>query len=313
MDEFTQKDLQAIYEEVESQDVRGIDDFYEEFLDEMKNGHIPVGIKLPWPATHDIVRLRYEDVSVWAGINGHKKSTLISQVMLHAANDVPVGIMSFELTRQKVAALMCRQAACCMNVAEDYQHRFANWAIDKLWFYRCLGGADPLQVLGAARAMANRGCKLIVIDNLQFCRVTDDSERERKFMNELVSLASALKIHIALIHHVRKPHQSGDDYIPTKFDVKGSGSITDQAAQVFIVWHNKRRAEALRKQEYGIPLSDYDQKALEGTDQKLIVAKQRHAEFEGAIGLYNGGGRTFKKREKEADMYLDLSAPDKSN
>ncbi len=64
--------------------------------------------------------------------------------------------------------------------------------------------------------MAERGCKLIVIDNLQFTGVSDDIERERLWFNQVIGLASALKVHICIIHHVRKPDRGGDEYVPTR-------------------------------------------------------------------------------------------------
>jgi len=305
--DFTDEGLQKLYAEHESKSVTAVIDFYDDFMNEMEFGHLPIGLTLPWVETHQDVRLKEGDVSIWCGINGHRKSTLVSQVLLHAALDAPVGIMSFEMSLGKVAAMLCRQAAASDEPATEFIERFSAWSLGALWFYRCLGGAEPTQVLGAIRAMAAQGCKFIVIDNLQFCRVTDDSERERRFMNALVSIASALNIHIGLVHHVRKPPTGGDEYIPTKFDVRGSGSITDQASQVFIIWHNKRRAKIKNAMEHGAPLSDRDREVLDTQpDQRLIVAKQRHLPFEGTISLYDGKGRTFKKREKDKGLHLNF-------
>jgi twinkle protein len=82
-------------------------------------------------------------------------------------------------------------------------------------------------------------------------------------------------MHIHLIHHVRKGQD--EKSAPNKFDLKGSGSITDQVDNVFIVWRNK--AKALERQTNGV----VDESNF---DALLCCEKQRNGEWEGRFPLW---------------------------
>lgn len=306
VEDFTDKDLQSIYSQVEDLDVVGIESFSEDFLEHLESNPTQSGVCLPWSEVSDLVRLRPSEISVWAGINGHQKSTVLSQCLTYAAQHVKVGLASFEMPLVDTSKLMCQQSASSDHPPREYGERFIRWAKNRIYWYRVLGGVKPLQCLGAISAMAKRGCKVVAIDNLQFTGVTDDTERERLFFNQLVGLAEALKIHICVVHHVRKPERGGDEYVPTRFDVRGGGTITDQAHLLFIVWHNKLRKSALQKQEYRAQLTAREIEEVEnGSDLKLIVAKQRSSEFEGTINLYQTAGRSFKKSKNGQKLFIE--------
>jgi len=207
---------------------------------------------------------------------------------------------------ENLAVLMATQAAGTTSPPRDYVNRIMESLGRKLWFYDRLGSVPPLEILGAVHAMHQQGCRLIVVDSLSMCQVSDDMERERVFMAELTSLAKALNVHIALVHHVRKPQSGGDEYVPTRFDVKGSGSIVDLTQNLFLCWANKAKARVERKVELGMTLTDKEQEVLEQADQKLIVAKQRFAEFEGHINLWHHPSRQFcESKHRNSVPYLE--------
>ena len=304
--DFTDKDLQEIYRKSEAADVITIPQIENAFLSRIDGEPATRGYPLPWNETHDHVRLRVGEVSVWAGINGHKKSTIISQVALHISQIVPVGIASFEMKLEDTAYMMCKQAGAVDRPTPEFAKDFMKWSDDKIFLYRALGGVKPLEAIGAISAMADAGCKLVVLDNLQFCGVTEDIEKERLFVNQLVGLSDALKIHIAVVHHVRKPSTGGDEYVPTRFDVRGGGTIVDQAHLLFICWHNKAKVQVQMQKEKGFDVGDRGEKLLEQADFKLIVAKQRHAPFEGVIPLWEGKGQTFKRRDTQQNLRIEI-------
>lgn len=304
--DFTDDDLVEIYRKSEAADVVTITDIEEDFLARVRTSPQVLGYPLPWNETHEHVRLRTGEVSVWAGINGHKKSTVLSQVAIHIAKTTAVGIASFEMKLEDTALMMCKQAGAVDEPSEDFARDFMRWTDDRVYLYRALGGVTPLEALGAISAMADAGCKVIIVDNLQFCGVTDDIERERVFVNRLVGLSEALKVHIAVVHHVRKPQSGGDEYVPTRFDVRGGGTIVDQAHLLFICWHNKAKVQVMMQKERGIAVGERGEKLLEQADFKLIVAKQRHAPFEGVIPLYEGKGQTFKRRDTHQNLRIDI-------
>lgn len=304
--DFTDEKLFEIYRRSEAADILTIPQIRSEFLERVQSDPEEVGHPLPWSDTEHLIRLREGELSVWAGINGHKKSTIISQVAVHMAQHVKVGIASFEMRLSDTAHMMCKQAGATDKVTLDFAEDFLGWSEDRIYLYRALGGVLPLEALGSIGALADEGCKLVVVDNLQFCGVTDDIERERVFVNRLVGLADALNIHIAMVHHVRKPQSGGDEYIPTRFDVRGGGTIVDQAHVLFICWHNKKKAEYEKMQDMGIPLGEQGTEILKQPNFKLIVAKQRHAPFEGTINLWEGKGQTFKRQSGSGSVRVKI-------
>ena len=95
----------------------------------------------------------------------------------------------------------------------------------------------------------------------------------------------------------RKP-QSGDGTPPTKYDVRGSTAITDQAHNVVTVWANKAKAERLDKDANDI-------KALAEQDAVVSVEKQRNGPFEGRLKLWcdEGSFRFTDDRFSAIDPY----------
>jgi len=286
--DFEDSRVQAFLAEQESQAVERADVFHDEVVELFKRGDTQHGIKLPWAKTFDKVRLRDGEVSVWAGINGHMKSMLLGQVAMWAAQDVTIGVASFEMPVAATLRRMIQQAAGTSQPADGYINSFIRWAGDRMWFYNRLDSVPAARVLGCVLHMGDTlGCKLVVVDSLMMCGVTDDMERERKFMAQLTALAKSLKIHVALVHHVRKPAKGDDSYIPTRFDVKGNGAIVDLASTLFLCWNDKKKHEYRNTLETGGSLTDSERDEYENNaDQLLIVAKQRHGAFEGNIALW---------------------------
>lgn len=304
-EDFTNQELQAIFAKAESHAVRSIGEFTDQVLELIERPHEVRGIKLPWGKTHGLVRLRPKEASIWAGINGHRKTTLLNQVALWATREVPVGIASLEMPVEGLVKSMVTQAAGATSPTREFTTKLVQRLHRQMWFYDRIGSIPPIEALGAIHALSMAGCKLVVLDSLAMCRVTDDMERERLFMAELTSLAKALDIHIAVVHHVRKPQSGGDEFVPSRFDVKGSGAIVDIVQNLFICWANKARAEAERKVSLGYTLTDREQECLDKQpDQKLIVAKQRFAEFEGPISLWHHPSRQFVGDASGKPMHL---------
>lgn len=302
--DFTDQDLQAVLAKAEAHSLRPFDEFEAQVAERFANPGIQ-GLKLPWSKTHDLVRLAPKTVSIWAGINKHRKSTLLNQVALWATKQTKVGIASLEMPADMLSQMLVTQAAATDKPEPAYASEIFKAVGQKLWFYDRLGSVPPLEILGACHAMAQKDCGLIVLDSLSLCRVSDDMERERTFMSELTALAKALNVHIALVHHVRKPGQGGDEYVPSRFDVKGSGSIVDLCDQLFLCWANKAKAKAEYKQQLGMVLDEKETAVLDEADQRLIVAAQRYAPFEGQINLWHHQSRQFTAdKRREAVTYL---------
>lgn len=101
----------------------------------------------------------------------------------------------------------------------------------------------------------------------------------KAFITDLTQLAQDTGLHIHLVAHCRKPGTSGEAIPPTKYDIKGSSSISDQAANVVLVWWNKAKQEAMKK-------TNPDEEQAAKPDAMVIVDKQRHSGWEGKLAMW---------------------------
>lgn len=306
--DFSDRRVQEFLAKQESQDIRRADEFRDDVLELFDRGDSQDGICLPWSKTYGHIRLREGEVSVWAGINGHMKSMILGQVAMWAAKEVTVGIASFEMPVAATLRRMAQQASGSGQPAREFVSDFVTWAGGNMWFYNRLDSVPAARVLGCVLYMGESlGCKLVVVDSLMMCGVSDDMERERIFMAQLTSLAKCLKIHVALVHHVRKPQKGDDSYIPSRFDVKGNGAIVDLASTLFICWNNKKNREYANLIETGIGLSPEEIEEYENSaDQLLIVAKQRNGAYEGNIALWQHPSLQFTPTSDRRPMPFEI-------
>ncbi|WP_116364429.1 DnaB-like helicase C-terminal domain-containing protein [Parahaliea mediterranea] len=300
--DFSNIRVAEILAEAEAQDIDWLPAHRDRILERAANPRAMTGFCLPWGKTHDKVRLRPGELSVWGGFNAHNKTTLVSQVALNIAQFAPVGIASLEMELEDTAVLLGSLAAGVSTPAQQWVNEFLTWSDNRISIYDRLDAVKPEIALACVYHMAaNLGCKFIVLDSMMMCSVCDDSERERKFVSTLSGIAKMLKCHIALVHHMRKPPQKDESYIPNKFDFLGSSHITNLAMSVFICWHDKAKAEELEMAERtGDSVDD------EKPDQLLVVAKQRHGKFEGRINLWQHESRQFTGNNYRRAQHIEV-------
>lgn len=243
------------------------------------------GAKLPWAKTHDLIRCRPGEVSLWQGPNGHGKSQLLGQAAIgFAAQDEPVCVASFEMKPLANLRRMLRQVARNEQPSAAIAQRMVRWLDKRMWFYDQMGSVRPEMLYAVIRYCATKlGVKHMVIDSLMKCvRGEDDYNAQKDFVDMLCTLARDHDTHIHLVHHVRKGEN--EDRPPGKYDAKGSGSIIDQVDNIFTVWRNKPKERVVEKEtrDGGVVSEDTGAKP----DNLLICDKQRHGEWEGKIGLW---------------------------
>lgn len=222
--------------------------------------------------------VRSAEVSLWAGINGHGKSQFIGQV---AANQCKQGqkvcIASLEMPAHRLMARMTRQAYGSDMPGIDYIKGFHQWTNDRLWLYDHVGSSNPKTMTAIIRYARDKfGIDQFVVDNLT--KVVDGEDNynaQKDFVNSLCTVAHDTGVHIHLVAHVRKSKSEKEQ--PGKFDVKGAGSVTDLVDNVFIVWRNKGKEEAMRNGD------DFDPGE---PDTILQLEKQRNGETEGHYGFW---------------------------
>lgn len=286
--DYTDKELIEFIGMQESQSIGTTTDFAKEIGARIEHGRIIRGDQLPWSHTSEHVRFREGEVSIWAGMNGHKKSMLLGQVLMGMAQSVRVGISSFEMPVVDTMERMVYQAAGC-TPSKKFAQEWVEWGHEKMFFYDQLDTVPTERVLGSSFYMAKElGCKHIMIDSITKCGIpSGDKDAEKRFIDTLAAAAKALKVHIHLVSHVRKPSQGGEAYIPNKFDIRGAGELTDLVDNVFIVWADKKKESIAKKQAAHKALDASETEYLQNNpDQRLICCKQRHGAWEGTIGLW---------------------------
>ncbi|GAA4321856.1 DnaB-like helicase C-terminal domain-containing protein [Pigmentiphaga soli] len=249
--------------------------------------HRVTGAKLPWSCTHDNVRFRPGEVTLWAGENGSGKSQLLGFVTLAlAAQNERTCIASFEMAPIATLSRMLRQAATTDKPSREFAGRFASWTTGRLWIYDHRGRVLPQQLYAVLRYCADQlQMRHVIIDSLMKCvGGEDDYNGQKDFVHALTVLAADLQMHIHLVHHVRKGDDDREDKPRGKNAIKGSGSIVDQVDQAIIVWRNRPKERAVQQALHRG--KDVDVETAKKPDTLLLVEKNRHGEWEGRVPLW---------------------------
>ena len=268
-------DYAAQYDPTEKQFIKSAAQYGPELNARLFGPQVPKKPGTPFPTLGGDLEFRPGELTMWGGYNGHRKSMLTSQMALWwMAQGQKVCIASFEMQPVTTLQRMATQAARNPKPSEQYVGDWLMWLIGKMWIYDQQGSVHPQRVLNVARYFAGvlKGQHLVV-DSLMKCGIPEkDSDQLQWFMNELTAVAADTGLHIHLIHHVTKPEGQDEGVIPSKYGLKGTGNLSDQASNVLLIWQDKRR-------QHDPETPEHDPNAL------LIVAKQRNAEFEGKVRL----------------------------
>ena len=256
------------------------------------NGREPPGDPLPFQKTFGRFAFRAGETTLWFGINGHGKSALTGQVALKLAIDGrKVCLGSFEMPPERTIQRMVLQAAGNASPSVEFQGEFFSSLCGSIYIYDKTGRIDPHLLFAAVRYAADKkGVTHFFVDSLMKCvRGEEDYDGQKDFVHDVMAVGRETGVHMHLIHHVRKG--SDEKGIPSKFDAKGSGAITDQVDNVLCVWRNKaKEADDAKALEMGAVLT------AEGPDFLLICDKQRHGNWEGRWALW-GDRNTWHFRE----------------
>ena len=227
------------------------------------------GAYWPWDKMNDRgMRFRPGETTIYAGINGNRKSMLTTQIALHLMRqDQACLIASFEMSPRMTLKRMSCQAAGSRMPSEDYIKELSWWTDGRLWIYDHLGLCAPRQMLAIARyAVTELKVRHVFVDSLmKVVRGTDDYNGQKEFVNSLCALGLAHSAHMHLVAHARKGKNIADGI--DKWDIKGASEIADQVDNVCLV--NKA-----------------DDAASGEPNQWLDIAKQRNGEYEGKVGLH---------------------------
>lgn len=276
MNELKDVDFMEYVGNLESQYLVSLSDYKDQIKERFSGEVNDFGDTLPWNKTHSQFRLRPQEVTIWAGINGHGKSLVTSHVVASLLKYTTCLIASLEMPIAATGRRMVRQMVGTDNPTDSIIEKALHWTDDRLWVYDQLDSVETERIFGmVVYSMKVLGIKHIVIDSLMKCGINDDDYNGQKvFVDRLCWAAKTYGGHIHLIHHIRKTKSEED--IPDKFDVMGASALTNLVDNVILVHRNKAKEN---KDE-----EEIDEK--KDPDARLIVAKQRHGEWEGRIALW---------------------------
>jgi twinkle protein len=244
------------------------------------------GLLLPWKKTYDDIRLRPGETSIWAGVNGHGKSAVVSHIVGSlAARGVRCCVASMEYRTAQWLMHMNRQVAG-VGVPTEAFARHVNRELSKVMYAFDVAGRMKaeriLEVFGYARRRYET--ELFVIDNLTKCGLGDDDYPAQKaFIEALTDFARLTQTHVMVVAHMKKGET--EDKPSGKWGIKGSGGITDMADTVIEVWRNKPRERAIARA--ALPdATPLDEKFASQPDAMLLVHKQRATGKEPMVNLW---------------------------
>jgi twinkle protein len=225
-------------------------------------------------------------LSVWTGLNGGGKSTLLGQVLL---NDIDQGYgvcaYSGELPQRQFKYWVNLQASGIQYLdAKDTPagmipvldpkicRQIEEWYYDKFFLYDSEAIASGEEILKAFEMAVRRyGCRIFLIDNLMttYLGKGDIYEAQKAFTIQVKAFARKHNVHVHMVAHPRKveaPYDkaTGQKHVvrPTKMDISGTGDLTNLADNVYMVHR----------------VSDYEKEKdpeLEKTSNLLVVLKDR--------------------------------------
>jgi len=210
-------------------------------------------------------------------------SLVLGQVCAWSLDKTKWLIASMEMLPEATMERMAKQTSGNGKPSDSFLEKLLCWTDDRLWIYDQTDTVKTDRILAVIHYAANKlGVNHIVIDSLIKCGIKkDDLNGQSEFVDRLCWAAKKNMVHIHLVHHVRKGDKETN--IPDKFDVRGAGEITDLVDNVFIIHRNKSKEGKIRRKE---------EVSEDEPDTRLIVAKQRHGEWEGHFNLWFHPGST---------------------
>lgn len=228
-----------------------------------------------------LLEFRPGEVTVWAGYNGHRKSMFTGQVALDlCVQREKVLIASLEMLPARTLSRMAKQASGTAVPDHRWLEFFAEWTTGRLWMFDHLGHIKPETAMAVCRYFADKlkGTHVFIDSMMMVCESEESLDEQKRFMTDSVRMAKETGLHVHVVAHCRKP-STGDEKPPSKYDLRGSAAISDQADNVVTVWANKTKKAKLET-------NALDESALSQPDAIVSVEKQRNSRFEGKLMLW---------------------------
>lgn len=188
-------------------------------------------------------------VSVWSGLRGSAKSTILSQIALNAVNEGNVAIVySGELTDKNFMRWMNQQAAGHHTEPSQYegyyntpwkiQKQIAEWLGDKFFLYDNAYGNNFEQVIAKVEEKVEKTkADLVILDNLMAFNISTMGitkwDAQTAFVWRLHESAMKYNTHIAFVAHPKK----AQGFLRFN-DISGTADLGNAVDDAFIIHRN---------------------------------------------------------------------------
>lgn len=221
-----------------------------------------VGLLLPWGnhfGSSLPFRFRYGETTVWTGYNKHGKSEVLNHCIIDLcwqgdkALICSLEIQAPESYRKLIRMVMGRRDVCDRAERALFRERCLKPLAEKVWVYDHVGNAAVEDVLNVMLyAFQRYGCRQFVLDSLMKFEGLDGEgqdqwNRQRDFMNAIITFAARYHVHVHLVAHSKKPDKAGEAKIPRRYDISGSAYISNLPHNVIVIWRNRHKQDELEK------------------------------------------------------------------
>lgn len=283
--EEAQHKFSDIGERLVKQDVVKIEEFLADSFEAVVTPQEITGLETGIRRLDTMTRgLQNSDLIVLGGKPKHGKTSLALNIADHVATrDEPtaVAIFSLEMSKEAIGQrlLLARaRVSAWDSKSESYSSHLTRAVGDlketPIWVDDS-AILTPLEIKAKARRLKTaENIGLIIIDYLQLVTVPGaDSEYERisYASKSFKALAKELRVPVLVLSQFsRKTEERGGDMRPRDTDLKGSGSIEQDADLILFIYHPWQykglRIRLIGETEKQLPLENY---------AELIVSKQR--------------------------------------
>lgn len=215
------------------------------------------------------------NTSLWTGISGHGKSTLVGQIILEAIDQgFPVCAFSGELIAQLFRYWVDLQAAGPRFLEMRYDSIMEKevahpkketvqyirlWYRDLFFLHDSYGGTTDETLLDVFEFAVRRyGCKVFLIDNLMMTALSgserDYYHKQSQFLGKVMAFDRKYGTHTHIVAHPRKT----EGRIKSKNEISGSNDLGNRPDNVFSVYRLTK-----------------DEREKEGFDSAIDVFKAR--------------------------------------
>ena len=260
-----------------------VDEIVAEIEERFKNkSATPWGIPTGFlPLDNALGGLRDGSVYIIAGRPGQGKTAMALSIARNILiSGSPVAMFSLEMTKKELT-MRLMAAHADLNMMEVYRglltekefHKISKSVEVKMLPLHCNDRSDlNINILRseARRYVQNFGCRVIIIDYLQLLQGTSEARRMGKYeevseiSRNLKTMANELKVPIIALAQLNRELEKGARRKPQLSDLRGSGSI-EQDADTVMFLHE--------------PESDEEPDFMSGTKKlNLYVAKNRNGQ-----------------------------------